>query len=170
MNIINDKFHQDKNLYESINDLQINKFRTLLDCCNHLNIQRSRYYYICLKYQLPNVCYMVKQKKDSFNQNGGKLTKNKNFNIKKNQNIKVKILSNNEKNDNIHQLQSQQLLKDNTVNNNLNSNNEKKNNYTLNTDTTFNDKSNIQDKNYLKKIKEIYSYIDNVYDKKVVNS
>jgi len=56
---------------------------------------------------LPNVCYMVKQKKDSFNQNGGKLTKNKNFNIKKNQNIKVKILSNNEKNDNIHQLQSQ---------------------------------------------------------------
>jgi len=40
----------------------------------------------------------------------------------------------------------------------------------LNTDTTFNDKSNIQDKNYLKKIKEIYSYIDNVYDKKVVNS
>jgi len=59
----NDKINEDKKLYETINDLYINKFRTLIDCCDHLKIDRSRYYYLCLKYQLPNVCAMVKKSK-----------------------------------------------------------------------------------------------------------
>jgi hypothetical protein len=49
------------NYMNSINNLYINKFRTLNECCNYLKINRSHYYYLCLKYQLPNACSKKKK-------------------------------------------------------------------------------------------------------------
>lgn len=55
-------------------------------------------------------------------------------------------------------------------------NNDKENNYTLNTEKDYKNESNIINHNstnkvdYAKKIKKIYSYIDNVYNDQVINS
>lgn len=59
----NKNFEKNKYLYDSINNLYINKYRTLDECCNDLNISRSSYYYVCIKHNFPNICLIVKKKK-----------------------------------------------------------------------------------------------------------
>jgi len=65
----------------------------------------------------------------------------------------------------------EQIQSKNNMTDNINSiANEKKKYYTMKEQSSHIDDSKKLDKNYSTKIKEIYSYIDNVYNEKVINT
>lgn len=96
MSIMSSKTKRRKNLllkdqYELINDIVRNQGYSIEDACNHLNIRKSKYYYICKKLSLKSITYILKNEstkdffnvinQDSSNKNSNEVKKNKKINI-----------------------------------------------------------------------------------------
>lgn len=98
MSIISSKTNRRKNLllkdqYELINDIVRNQGYSIENACNHLNIRKSKYYYICKKLSLKSITYILKNEsmKNFFNVNSHN-TSDENLNkikIKKNKKINI---------------------------------------------------------------------------------